>query len=658
MPTFHRLFIPAAAVLLLAACGKSESTAPAAAETPTAQGATAAEADAFIAKYNDDYRKMYPDVVAAQWVQSNFITDDTQLLASRANERSLGFAAEISQKAKAFYGLKDLKPETARALNLIRVGAAAPENPAEREEVAKLGSKMEANYGTAKWCKKSAAGNEECLTLQEIEKVIDNVELKNSPQQIAEAWAGWHATAKPIRQDYVRFIELQNAAAKASGFPDMGEMWRAGYDMTPAEFAAETERLWGQVKPLYEALHCNVRTKLNAKYGDAVVPKNGLIPAHLLGNMWAQQWSNLYPLMEPYKGVSDLDVTAVLKSHRDAEYKALVAAFKGKPTAKDLAEMERKADAAAAVKMTKVAEEFYTSIGFPALPESFYAKSLLSQPRDRDVVCHASAWDMNLAGDVRIKQCIEPNEEQLSTIHHELGHIYYFLMYNSQPPIFQNGAHDGFHEAIGDTITLSLTPTHLQKIGLVKDVKVDEKATINSQMKLALDKITFLPWGKLVDNWRWSVMNGEIKPADYNAGWWKVRADYQGVAPPIARSEEDFDPGAKYHIPGNTPYTRYFLSFVVQFQFQKALCEAAGFKGPLHECDIYGNKVAGEKFMAMLKDGASKPWPETLEKLTGTRQMDASAIIEYFTPLMGYLKEQNAGQSCGWAAPAPSAAAS
>jgi len=638
----------AASTLLLAACGSKTATSPeAAAGTP----ATAAQADAFIAKYNDDYRKMYPEIVAAQWVQANFITDDTQLLSSSANERSLTFNSEVSQQAKAFYGLKDLQPDTARALTLIRVGSAAPSDPAEREEVAKLGSKLEANYGSGKWCRTTAAGNEECLTLQAIEKIIDNKDLTNSPAQIAEAWAGWHATAKPIRKDYQRFIELQNHAAQASGYADMGEMWRAGYDMSPTEFAAETERLWTQVKPLYEALHCQVRSKLNSKYGDAVVPKNGLIPAHLLGNMWAQQWSNLYPLMEPYKGVSDLDVTSVLQGHRDAELKALVAGFKGKPSALDMAEMEHKADVAAGIKMTKVAEDFYTSLGFPSLPASFYERSLLTQPRDRDVVCHASAWDVNLAGDVRIKQCIEPTEDQLTTIHHELGHIYYYLMYNHLPPLFQQGAHDGFHEAIGDTITLSLTPTHLQKIGLVKDVKTDEKAVINAQMKLALDKITFLPWGKLVDQWRWKVMDGEIKPADYNAGWWKLRADYQGVSPPMARSEEDFDPGAKYHIPGNTPYTRYFLAFVLQFQFQKALCDAAGFTGPLHECDIYGNKAAGEKFMAMLKEGASKPWPETLEKLTGTRQMDASAIVEYFAPLMTYLKAQNEGQSCGWASP-------
>jgi peptidyl-dipeptidase A len=298
--------------------------------------------------------------------------------------------------------------------------------------------------------------------------------------------------------------------------------------------------------------------------------------------------------------------------------------------------------------MTMVAEDFYVSLGMQKLPESFYKKSLLNRPRDRDVVCHASAWDMNLEGDVRIKQCIEPNEEELTTIHHELGHIYYDLAYNPLPPMFQAGAHDGFHEAIGDTVTLSLTPAHLNKIGLVPPQNADPKAVVNSQMKWALDKIVFLPWGKLVDQWRWQVFSGEVKPENYNAAWWKLREQYQGVVAPAARSEEDFDPGAKYHIPGNTPYTRYFLAFVLQFQFQKALCETAGHKGPLHECDVYGNKDAGRKFMDMLSAGASKPWPETLEKLTGTRQMDGSALIEYFGPLMGYLKEQNQGKACGW----------
>ncbi|MGH8481102.1 MAG: M2 family metallopeptidase [Nevskiaceae bacterium] len=626
-------------LLALAGCGK-EAPPPA---------PTAADADAFIAGINEELRETLPMLASASWLQSTYITGDSQKIAARFNEEYLGLRAKWVQEAKKFKDVPGLKPETARALQLLKnVGAPPPSDPAKQAELAKILSDMEANYGSGKWCRKDDAGNERCLTLQEIEKIITNAGLKAPPEEIAAAWAGWHATARPIRAQFRRMAELINEGAREMGFADAGEVWRGGYDMAPADFAAETERLWSQVKPLYEELHCHVRTRLNRKYGDALVPKDGKIPAHLLGNMWAQSWGNLYPLMEPFAGTGSLDVTATLKSQRDAEYRKALAAFKGKPTPKDLAEMEHQADRAQAVAMTRVAEEFYASLGMPKLPESFWEKSLFVQPRDRDVVCHASAWDMDLQGDVRIKQCVEPDEEQLSTLHHELGHLYYDLMYNPLPPIFQDAAHDGFHEAIGDTITLSLTPGHLHKLGLVPPQKPDPKATVNAQMKWALDKIAFLPWARLVDQWRWKVFSGEIKPENYNASWWQLREQYQGVTPPLARSEDDFDPGAKYHVAGNVSYTRYFLSFVLQFQFYKALCDAAGVQGPLHECSYYGNAEAGKRFMEMLRQGASKPWPDTLEKLTGTRQMDASALIEYFTPLMGYLKEQNQGQACGW----------
>ena len=625
--------------LALAACGKQPATPP----------PTAADADAFIASVNSELRKTLPLANSAAWLQSTYITDDSQAIAAKFNEEQLAQRARWVQEAKKFKDVPNLSPDTARGLMLLKnVSAPPPSDPAKQAELAKILSDMEANYGAGKWCHKDKAGNERCDTLQEIEKVVNNAELKNSPEQIAEAWAGWHSTARPIRDDYVRFVEIVNEGAKEMGFSDAGEVWRSAYDMKPTEFEAETERLWGQVKPLYDELHCHVRARLNRKYGDAVVPKDGLIPAHLLGNMWAQQWSNLYPLVQPFADVGNLDVTSELKKQRDAEYAKRVAAFKGKPTPTDLAEIGHAADAAQAVAMTKVAEDFYTSLGFPKLPESFWSKSLLVQPRDRDVVCHASAWDMNMQGDVRIKQCIEPDEEQLTTIHHELGHLYYDLMYNPLPPLFQDAAHDGFHEAIGDTITLSLTPGHLNRIGLVGPQKADPHATINSQLKWALDKIAFLPWARLVDQWRWKVFSGQVTPANYNAEWWKLRAQYQGVSPPLARTEEDFDPGAKYHVAGNTPYTRYFLAFILQFQFYKAMCTAAGHTGPLNECDFYGNAEAGKRYAEMLRQGASKPWPDTLEKLTGTRQMDASALIEYFTPLLGYLKEQNQGQSCGW----------
>jgi peptidyl-dipeptidase A len=264
------------------------------------------------------------------------------------------------------------------------------------------------------------------------------------------------------------------------------------------------------------------------------------------------------------------------------------------------------------------------------------------------VQCHASAWHMDFKDDVRIKQCIEPTQEHLMTVYHELGHVFYYIAYRDQPYLFQSGAHDGFHEAVGDTVNLSMTPGYLHQIGLTGAMKPSKEATINQQMKLALDKIAFLPFGKLIDEWRWKVFAGEVKPENYNAAWWQLREQYQGVAAPTPRTEEDFDPGAKYHIPANTPYTRYFLSFILQFQFHKALCEAAGHTGPLNECSVYGNAEAGRRFREMLAAGQSQPWQDTLEKLTGTRQMDASAITEYFVPLLEWLKEQNAGRQCGW----------
>jgi peptidyl-dipeptidase A len=437
--------------------------------------------------------------------------------------------------------------------------------------------------------------------------------------ELLDAWTGWHNTSREMRNDYARIVVLANEGANEIGFKDTGVLWRAGYDMPADEFSKVATHLWEQVKPLYDELHCYTRSRLQKNYGVDKVPEGKPIPAHLLGNMWAQTWGEIYPLVEPYKGVNDLNVTAALKAQKYDE-----------------------------VKIAKQAESFYTSLGFPALPDSFWKRSLLKQPRDRDVQCHASAWQMDGSDDVRIKQCIEPNQEELYTTYHELGHVFYYLSYMKQPFLFQGGAHDGVHEAIGDTINLSMTPAYLHQVGLAGAAKQSKEATINGQMKVALDKIAFLPFGKMIDEWRWRVFSGEIKPADYNKSWWQIRQQYQGIAPAVERGEENFDPGAKYHIPANVPYTRYFLSFIVQFQFHKALCEAAGYKGPLHECSIFGSKEAGKRYQAMLAHGASQPWQNTLAELTGTREMDASAIIEYFTPLMGWLKEQNQGQKCGW----------
>jgi len=325
--------------------------------------------------------------------------------------------------------------------------------------------------------------------------------------------------------------------------------------------------------------------------------------------------------VEPFKGVVNLDVDGALAA--------------------------QKWDA---TKVTKTGEAFFTSMGLDPLPKTFWERSMLVKPRDRDVVCHASAWDVTYSDDLRIKMCIRnpPTEEDLTTVHHELGHDYYFHAYYKLPVLYQGGANDGFHEAIGDALTLSMTPSYLKQLGLVSSVQTDEKATINFQMKNALTKVAFLPFGKLIDQWRWDVFSGKTSPADYNKAWWALRTKYQGVAPPVARTEQDFDPGAKYHVPANVAYTRYFLARILQFQFYRAMCQAAGQKGPLHQCSFYGSKEAGQRLWKMLSLGASKPWPDALEVMTGQRQMDGSALLEYFQPLQAWLKQQNQGKQCGW----------
>ena len=571
-------------------------------------------ADEFIRQTNEKYEEMRLEGAAAAWAHATYINADTALLASRAQERSLKFQSEAVEGARRYDGA-ELDPLTQRAINAIKWGATlpAPNNDAKRRELSEIMTRMEGAYGSGKYC---PDGQESCRDLEELSEVMAR---SRNHDELLEAWRGWRTISPPYRGDYQRFVELGNEGARELGFNDMGELWRSGYDMPVAGFRDEVERLWGQVSPLYEELHCYTADKLRQAYGEAMVPENEPIPAHILGNMWSQTWGEIYDLAEPYAGVAELDVTQAM---RDQKYSA--------------------------VYMTELAEDFFVSLGMPKLPKSFWERSLLVKPRDRDVVCHASAWSMDAKDDVRIKMCIEPTQENLFTIYHELGHIYYFLAYRDQPIVFQSGAHDGFHEAVGDTVTLSMTPEFLRNLGLVEKTMNSHEALINSQMKQALDKIAFLPFGKLMDQWRWGVFSGEIAPEDYNAAWWDLRTRYQGIRPPADRSENDFDPGAKYHIPGNTPYTRYFLAFVLQFQMQRALCEAAGFDGPLHECSLYGNKKAGALLWEMLEQGSRQPWQDTLEAATGQRVMDASAIIAYFQPLMDWLETENQGLSCGW----------
>ena len=634
----------AASLLLLSACGSAPEG-----ETAKAPAAAPAEsADAFIARVNRTIEEDTPEVTSAQWLSSTYINADTQRVAAAANERWLTAHNAFVEQAKT-YDEAAQSPATARALHILKTNAAmpAPRDPAKLRELTGIATRMEATYGAGKWCRDGETAKD-CLDIGQISEILADTANSSYEQQL-DAWQGWHTISPPLRKDYQRFVELTNEGAREMGYANTGEVWRAGYDMTPAEFQAETDRLWNQVKPLYTQLQCYARGKLVEKYGERG-QVNGMLPAHLTGNLWQQDWGNLWPILEPYKGVGSLDINGALRKQREDALNASVAQAGGlgKLTAEQQVELSRKADLDIATRMTRLAESFYTGLDMPALPDSFYADSQLIQPRDRDVVCHASAWPMDTHGEVRIKMCIKPNEEELTTIYHELGHIFYYMAYKGQPPLFQDGAHDGFHEAIGDTIVLSMTPQYLASIGLVETPAVSEQAVINSQMRMALAKVAFLPFGLMIDRWRWGVFDGSITPENYNTAWWQMKAKYQGVAPVEARGEEFFDAGAKYHVPGNTPYTRYFLSHILQFQFYKALCDAAGHTGPLYQCNFANNPEAGKRFWAMLAAGSSQPWQKTLKELTGGEKMDAAPVLEYFAPLNAWLEKQNEGKDCGW----------
>jgi peptidyl-dipeptidase A len=572
---------------------------------------TLADAKAFLDAAEAKLLALSVDSSRADWVKSTYITDDTEILAAQADEKVINATVDLVKQSKRFDSL-NLPEDLARKMKLLRLSltVAAPSNPKESEELTRILTGMEGTYGKGKYCPGA-----KCYDLEDLSKTMAN---SRDVKELRESWLGWHAISPPIRKPFERYVELANKGARELGFADTGAMWRSKYDMAPDAFAKELDRLWEQVRPLYVSLHAYVRNKLREKYGDSVVPANGPIPADLLGNMWAQSWENIYPLVAPKDADPGFDLTEILKS-KNTDYK----------------------------QMVRYGEGFFTSLGFAPLPPTFWERSLFLKPRDREVVCHASAWDVDAVQDLRLKMCIDITDEDFTTIHHELGHNFYQRAYLKQPYLFRDSANDGFHEAVGDTIALSVTPEYLVKIGLLKTAP-DASKDIGLLLKKGLEKVAFLPFGLMIDQWRWKVFSGEIPPEKYNETWWQLRRKYQGIAPPISRDEGNFDPGAKYHVAANVPYMRYFLAFILQFQFHRSLAQAAGCTEPLNRCSIYDNKEAGKRLETMLAMGESRPWPDALQALTGQRQMDATAILDYFAPLKKWLDEQNQGKPVGW----------
>jgi peptidyl-dipeptidase A len=597
----------AGSILLFLALGGAGSAAPA---------PSVAEARSFLDQAEKQLLTLLVESGRADWVKSTYITGDTETLAAAANQRLIDLNVKFAKQATQFDGVK-LPAELARKMKLLKLSltVAAPSNTAESAELTRIAAAMEGTYGKGKYCPAGNPDASKCLDLEQITRIMAS---SRDARELLDVWRGWHTISPPMRASYRRFVELSNKGARELGFADTGAMWRSKYDMPPDAFAGEVDRLWEQVKPLYVSLHAYVRHKLREKYGADAVPARGPIPAHLLGNMWAQSWDNVYPLVAPQDADPGYDLTSILK--------------------------RRGYDA---TRMVRSGERFFTSLGFAPLPATFWERSMFLKPRDRDVVCHASAWNIDYVDDLRVKMCIDVTGEDFVTIHHELGHNFYQRAYNKLPLLFRDSANDGFHEAVGDTIALSITPEYLIKIGLL-DKAPDTSKDIGLLLARALHKVAFLPFGLVIDQWRWKVFSGQTPPEEYNQAWWQLRRKYQGVAAPMARTEADFDPGAKYHVPANVPYTRYFMAAILQFQFHRALAAAAGCHEPLHRCSIYGNQEAGKRLNAMLEMGQSRPWPEALAALTGERKMDATAIVDYFAPLKKWLDQQNQGKPVGW----------
>jgi len=540
----------------------------------------------------------------ADWVYSTYITPDTEELSSAALARLIAatvrHAREASRLPKA-----SLDPAAERKARLLPLSLPllAPSDPALAQELTRRVASMQGNYAKGRH---KPRGQREPLDLQGLSRILAE---SRDPGLLEDVWTGWHAVGRVVRPEFERYVELANQGARELGFADTGAMWRSKYDMAPEAFGREVDRLWEQVRPLYEALHTYVRGRLRTVYGDAV-PASGPIPVHLLGNMWAQSWELIYPILAPPSSAPPYDLTQLLVRRGT------------KPE-----------------EMVRYAERFFVSLGLEPLPPSFWERSMLVRPKDREVVCHASAWDVDLVNDLRIKMCIEITGEDFRTIHHELGHNYYQRAYGHLPYLFRDSAHDGFHEAIGDTIALSVTPGYLEKIGLLAKAPVEDD--VGFLRERALEKVAFLPFGLLIDKWRWDVFSGRVRPSEYNSSWWELRQRYQGIVPPRPRGNDEFDPGAKFHVPANVPYIRYFLAHILQFQFHRGLLRAAGYDGPLHRGSIYGSKDAGRRLQATLSLGASREWPDALEAISGERSMDATGLLEYFAPLRRWLDEQN-----------------
>lgn len=565
----------------------------------------------FLIKAESDLDAASQESNRADWVHATNITPDTAWLSSLARERLATLSLRLARQA-ANFDRASASPVERRKIDLLRRLTSVPP-PADADAATRLAglqTSLSGQYATGSFLYKGRP-----TSLGEAEVLLAKT---RNPEEARLLWEGWRDSAKALKPDYIAMAALANQGARELGYADMGELWRSGYDRSPAEVETEIDAEWNQLKPIYTALHCFMRKKLSERYGATVQPRTGPIRAHLLGNMWGQNWGNLFDVTKPEK----LDQPDIDDSLQKAGYTPL--------------------------RMVKTAEAFYSSLGFESLPASFWTSSQFVKPADRKVDCNPSAWTIDNRTDVRLKMCIRVTRSQFVTVYHELGHNFYNLAYTDQPYLFRKGADDGFHEGIGDFIALSATaPAYYRAIGIVP-ADAPDIDDVSVLLQQALDKVPLLPFAIALDKWRWGVLAGRISPGEFNSSWWKLVAEYQGMIPPRPRPKDGFDAGAKYHVAENVPYISYLKARFYQYQFHEAACRIAKWKGPLHRCSIYGNKEVGEKLRQMLALGGSRPNSEALALFTGSSEPDPGAMLEYFRPLKTWLDKQNVGERCGW----------
>ncbi|CAG0920638.1 unnamed protein product [Notodromas monacha] len=607
------------------------------------------ELKAYKDTYSEKYRSEVNKQAEAEWAFQTNITDyNSEVQVNSSLELSAWLKQEwVSSISQFNLSILDV-PEHAdlrRWYASVEVLGIPALDDTDLAKWSQIITSMTSLYGSARIC---PFDNQDCnpntdptWSLEpDLENIFLNSMQKEDFDKLKYVWEKWRdVSGRAVRQQFIEYANLTNQGALVNELKDGGELWLRPYESE--NFQEQIAKLYDQLSPFYQELHAYVRYKLSQHYGADKVSPTGPIPAHILGNMWAQGWQAIFPIVSEFNS-SSLDVTGAMV---EQGY-----------TVK---------------KMFETSDNFFTGLGLESLDTAaldFYGDSMLEKPADREVVCHASAWDFmkknKNPGDFRIKMCTSVDMDDLITIHHEMGHIQYYMQYVEQNPLFREGANPGFHEAIGDTLALSVaTPVHLKKIGLLDpNFELDENSQLGFLLRMAMEKVAFLPFGYIMDLYRWKVFNGSIATENLNQEWWNLRETYQGVQSPVPRTEMDFDPGAKYHVVNDVPYIRYFVAHVLQFDFHQTLCELAGQfnpskpdEKPLHECDIDGDKTnAGAKLKVLLQAGSSKHWAETLEGLTGHSEMTVDPLLNYFKPLRDYLKQQIALHNIpvGWSSAA------